>query len=62
MGKKKRDLKAIQSWQERVEEHRDKIEAELKRSRPRWALIEFWQKQILTWQRQIEQRQRRLKR
>ncbi len=41
MGKKKRDLKAIESWQERIEEHRQKIEAELKRPRPRWALIEF---------------------
>jgi len=62
MRKKKRDLKAIESWQERIEEHRQKIEEELKRPRSRWALIEFWQKQILTWQRQIEQRKRRLKR
>ncbi len=62
MGKKKRDLKAIESWQERIEEHRQKIEEELKQPRPRWTLIEFWQKQILAWQRQIAQRKRRLKR
>jgi len=62
MGKKKRDLKAIASWQERIAEHQQKIEAEMKRARPRWYLIEFWKKQIATWEDQISRRKRRLKR
>lgn len=62
MGKKKRDLKAIASWQERIVEHQQKIKAEMQRARPRWYLIEFWRKQIATWEEQIARRQRRLKR
>ncbi|MCX8102899.1 MAG: hypothetical protein N3E42_00435 [Candidatus Bipolaricaulota bacterium] len=35
MNKKKRDLKAIASWQERIAEHHQKIELEMKQARPR---------------------------
>ncbi len=61
MGKKKRELKAIASWQERIAEHQQKIESEMKRARPRWYLIEFWRKQIAAWEEQIKRKKRRLK-
>lgn len=62
MSKKKRDLKAIASWQERIIEHQQKIEAEMKRAYLRWYLIEFGRKQIAAWEEQIARRRRRLKR
>jgi hypothetical protein len=59
MGKKNHK-KAIQSLTQRIAEHRQKIQIELGKTTPDYGLIDHWEKEILAFERGIQQAQKRL--
>ncbi len=61
MGKKNHE-KSINSLQQRVIEHQQKIDAELQKDYPDIGLIRHWQKEIRAFEIGIEKAQKRLRR
>lgn len=59
MGKKNH-RKTIRSLTDRILEHQDKIELELKREIPDDGLIRHWQKEIRAFEKGIQQAKKRL--
>ena len=59
MGKKNH-RKTIRSLNDRILEHRDKIELELRRELPDDGLIRHWQKEICAFEKGIQQAKKRL--
>lgn len=61
MGKKNHE-KSINSLQQRIIEHQQKIDTELLKDSPNLGLIRHWQKEIRAFEIGIEKAQKRLKR
>lgn len=59
MGKKNH-CKTIRSLTDRILEHQDKIELELKKEIPDEGLIRHWQKEIRAFEKGIQQAKKRL--
>ncbi len=59
MGKKNH-RKTIRSLTDRILEHQDKIELELKKEIPDEGLIRHWQKEIRAFEKGIQQAKKRL--
>jgi peptidoglycan hydrolase CwlO-like protein len=62
VGENKRLRKQIASLGARVDEHMVKIAKESEKPNPDQGWIDHWQGEIRGWQKQIEEKQRRLKR
>lgn len=60
MGKNKHNRKVIRGKSARIEEHRQKIAAELEKPSPDYGLIEHWLGEIRAFEITIARRQRRL--
>jgi len=61
MGKKE-FLKQIKSLQERIEEHKAKIEAELMKTTPDNKVIKYWEMEIEAYKDAIAKAEKRLRR
>jgi L-ribulose-5-phosphate 3-epimerase UlaE len=61
MGKKNHE-KSINSLQQRIIEHQQKIDTELQKDYPDMGLIRHWQKEIRAFELGIEKAQKRLRR
>jgi L-ribulose-5-phosphate 3-epimerase UlaE len=61
MGKKNHE-KSINSLQQRITEHQQKIDMELLKDYPDLGLIRHWQKEICAFELGIEKAQKRLRR
>jgi hypothetical protein len=59
MGKKNH-RKAIRSLVQRITEHQEKIRLELEQEHPDQGLITHWEKEILAFEKGIQQAQKRL--
>jgi len=58
--KKKRLRKKIESLMEQIEKHKEKIETERQKSFPHEGCIAHWEKEIMTFKRQIEKASKKL--
>jgi len=52
--KRKRLQKKIESLREQIKNHKEKIEAEKQKSFPNEGLIAHWEKEIMSFKKQIE--------
>lgn len=61
MGKKE-FLRQIKSLQERIEEHKAKIEAEIMKTTPDNRVIKYWEREIVAYKDAIAKAEKRLRR
>ena len=59
---KKRFLKRIQSLQQQIDEHKEKIVQEKQNPNPDEGLIQHWQREITAFMKSIERVEKRLRR
>jgi len=62
MGRNRDLKKRIESLEERIHEHRAKIDAETRSPLPDFGLIRYWEREISNYIDQIERKRRRLTR
>lgn len=60
MGKKKKIIKGIKSFQKRIEEHKDKIKEYKESGGKNYALIDYWEKETERLKKQKEEEEKRL--
>jgi len=58
--KRKKLRKKIESLRKQIKEHEEKIEAERKKSFPHEGCIAHWEREIMTFEKQIEKAMKKL--